>query len=214
MAEVMTYTSLLADLRRYIERGFASDPEVYAQLPRLIANAQRAICDALKLQGNINVVNSAMIQGQFVYAKPDRWRQTVSMRIGPPGSSICFEVYPRSYEYCRTYAPDTAEQDRPLFYADYNYDNFFVVPTPDLAYVWELMYYELPALIDVANQTNFITDYMPNALLYRTLMDTAVFLKNDERFGVFKGMYDEAMSSLNIQDIKKIVDRGSTRNEA
>lgn len=214
MAEVMTYNSLVEDVRRYIERGFPQDHEVYQQIPRLIANAQRAICDKFKIQGNINVVQSALVQGQFAYAKPDRWRETVSMFISAPGSSAGFPVFPRSYEYCRMYAPDTAEQDRPLFYADYDYFHWLFVPTPDLAYAWELTYYELPPLIDTANQTNWITDFAPNALLYRTLMDAAAFLKQDDRVQTFQGLYEEAVGNLDIQDLRKIVDRSSTRNEA
>ena len=214
MSETVTYTSLLQDLRRYLERGFATDTQVYEQLPRLVAQAQRNICDKFKIQGNINVVSSALIVGQFAYAKPDRWRRTVSMLIGVPGSPVAIPVFPRSYEYLRMYAPDSSAQDQPKFYADYDYFHWMLAPTPDLAYTWEISYYELPPLIDDTTQTNWITEYAPGALLYRSLMEAAIFLKNGDRLQEFTSLYEEAVSNLDAQDIKKIVDRSSTRDEA
>jgi hypothetical protein len=211
----MTYTTLLEDLRGYIERGFASDPEVYNQLPRLITRAQQAICDELKIQGNIEVVSSAMVVGQFSYAKPNRWRRTVSMLFGTGvGGATATPIYPRSYEYCRMYAPDPSVLGIPAFYGDYDYFHWIIVPTPQLAYTWEISYYQLPPLIDDVTQTNWITEFMPNALLYRTLLDTAVFLKNDERVAVFGPLYKQALGTLDTEDLKKIVDRSTTRNEA
>lgn len=212
----MTYNSLLEDLRRYIERGFASDPEVFAALPGLVTRAQQAICDELKIQGNIEIVSSVMIAGTFTYPKPNRWRRTVSMLFGTGlgGGPVANPIFPRSYEYCRTFAPDVTVQGVPQFYADYGYLHWIIVPTPALAYPWEISYYQLPPLIDTVTQTNFLTEFMPNALLYRTLLDTAVFLKNDERAAVFGPLYKEAMGNLGTEDLKKIVDRTTTRSEA
>lgn len=213
MAEVLTYTSLKADMRRYLERGSVEDTQVYEQIPRLITLAQRAIADAIKIQGLITVVTSNLVAGQFSYAKPDRWRQTVSMAFGT-GVGTYNPLFPRSYEYCRYYAPTPSERGVPKFYADYNYENWLIVPTPVATYPWEIVYYELPPLLGDTVQTNWVTDYAPNALLYRSLLEAAPFLKNDDRIATWQGLYTDALSALNVQDIKKIVDRSATRQEA
>src|SRR3989304_3677114 len=119
MPTVLNFTSLKADLRAYLERGSVIDPTVYDQLPRLINNAEREIARAVKIQGFINVVNSVMTTSEEAYAKPNRWRQTISMWITVNGERR--EVFPRSYEYCRTYWPTPNLIDVPKFYADYNY---------------------------------------------------------------------------------------------
>ena len=126
MATAMTYTSLLNDLRNYLERGatLATDPSVYLQLPSLIGLAERRLARELKVQGTVNVVNSTMIQGQATYPKPDRWRETVSMRVGTgAGYNTTQEIFPRAYEYMRQYWPNQTLTGTPRFYADYDYQN-------------------------------------------------------------------------------------------
>lgn len=210
MAEVMTYTSLQRDMRTYLERGYAVDVQVYEQIPRLINLAERAIAKKLKVQGFINVVTTNLVAGTSVYAKPDRWRQTISMEFGTPR----VQIFARDYEYCRQYWPDPDERGTPEFYSDYDYQHWLIVPTPVLTVPWQIIYYEQPVYLDDANQTNWLTDYAPNALLYRALLEATPYLKNDERIPTWKNFYDEAMNDLDAEDLKKIVDRNVTRQEA
>lgn len=243
MATTMTFTSLQVDLRNYLERGYPQDSTVFAQLPRIINLAERAIARALKIQGFVVPVLALLRAGVNVYAKPDRWRRTVSMNYGASGGTVTLlateggialgtedgvalvlemgpleqntrvPLFPRSLEYCRQFWPNTTEQSPPQFYTDYDYQHWLIVPTPDFDYPWEIVYYELPALLDSVNQTNWLTQYAPNALLYRALLECTPFLKNDERIPVWKDFYTEEMSNLNTEDLQRIVDREAVRNE-
>jgi len=210
----MTFTSLQDDLRNYLERGTSVDLTVFAQLPRLINLAERDIARSLKIQGFINVVTSSMTIGTSVYAKPDRWRDTVSIGFGVGASQVRTSLFPRSYEYCREYWPDSSLTDKPEFYADYNYTHWLIVPTPDVAYPYEVVYYELPALLDASNQTNWLTDYAPNALLHGSLLQATPFLMDDKRIQVWQGIYETDLSKLNGEDLQKIIDRSVSRQEA
>ena len=215
MPAAMTYNSLLVDLRQYLERGTVVDTTVFDQLPRLINLAERDIATTLKILGFINVVTSVMAAGTSVYAKPDRWRETVSINFGTGVvNNVRTPLFPRSYEYCRLYAPDSAIQDVPLFYSDYSYENWLFAPTPDFAYPFEVLYYELPALLDATNQTNWLTDYAPNALLHGSLLQATRFIKNDERIPVWQQNYTEDLQKLDGQDLQRIIDRTVTRQEA
>lgn len=210
MSYVMTYESLLVDVRRYLERGFSaeSDQIVFEQLPRLITLAQRRIARELKIQGFIRPVQTNLQVGVAVYAKPDRWRDTISMTVdGKP-------IYARAYEYLRNYWPDEAETGTPQFYADYDFQHWLIAPTPVAAAVLEVMYYEQPALLGDDLQTNWLTEYAPDLLLYATLLEATPFLKNDERIQVWQAMYDRAAQALNGEDLKRITDRSAVRNEA
>ncbi len=210
MAVLMTYNSLLADLRTYLERGYAVDTQVFNQLPSLINLAERAIVLALKIQGFQNIVTTDLMPGVSVYQKPDRWRETISMEFDIPRK----QIFPRGYEYCRTYWPDSTERATPEFYADYGYNHWLIVPTPVLQTPWQITYYQQPPYLDPANQTNWLTDYAPNALLYRALLEATPYLKNDDRIPTWDKLYQESLSGLNVDDIKKIVDRNVTRQEA
>ena len=217
MPQTTTFDSLKTDVQRYLERGasLSTDPVVYEQIPRLINLAERRCARELKIQGFINVVTDTLIAGQSVYAKPDRWRDTVSISIGTGASNNTRKsLLTRSYEYARAYWPDDTATDEPEYYADYNYSNWLAVPTPDAAYPWEILYYELPVLLDDANQSNWLTEYAPELLLYATLLESTPFLKNDERIPVWQQMYDRAAAMINGEDLSKILDRASVRKEA
>ena len=214
MATTTTFTTLQQDIRRYLERGFtlASDAIVYEQIPRLINLAERRIARELKIEGLINVVTSTMQVGLAVYPKPDRWRTTVSFNYGIGNQYT--QLFPRSYEYVRSYWPNRDETGQPLFYADYDYNNWIVSPTPDQAYPFEVLVYQLLPLLDDSNQTNWLTEYAPQVLLYASLLEATPFLKNDERIQVWQSMYDRSAQALNGEDLSKILDRSARRTEA
>jgi hypothetical protein len=214
MAYTMTFNSLQVDLRRYLERGFtlADDPYVYEQLPRLINMAERRIARDLKIQGFIVPVTTTFSQGVATYQKPDRWRDTISMTFNNGGNLS--PIFTRSYEYCRNYWPNETDEAPPEFYADYDYSHWLIVPTPDDDYTAEILYYELPVLLDDSTQTNWLTDYAPNLLLYGALLEATPFLKNDDRITTWQNFYQSAANALNTEDLKKITDRDASRTEA
>lgn len=210
MSYSMTYDSLLVDLRRYLERGFTveSDAIVYEQLPRLITLGERRIARELKIQGFIRAVQTPLQVGVAVYLKPDRWRDTVSMTLN--GSPI----FARSYEYCRNYWPDESETAQPQFYADYDYQHWLLAPTPNAADTLEILYYEQPAFLGEDFQTNWLTEYAPDLLLYASLLEATPFLKKDERVQLWQAMYDRAAQALSGEDLKRIMDRSANRSES
>lgn len=217
MAQTTTFTTLQQDIRRYLERGFTleSDQIVYEQIPRLINLAERRIARELKVQGLINVLTGTLQPGLAVYPKPDRWRSTVSFNFGSGDQGNEYnQLFPRDYEYVRSYWPDRTQTDVPLFYADYDYNNWIVAPTPDAAYPFEVLVYQLLPLLDDTNQTNWLTEYAPQVLLYASLLEATPFLKNDERIPVWQQMYDRSAQALNGEDLSKILDRSARRTEA
>jgi hypothetical protein len=197
-------------MRRYLERGFtqASDQIVFDQLPRLITLAERRIARELKIEGFIRAVTTPLAIGVATYLKPDRWRDTVSMTVG--GSSI----FTRSYEYCRNYWPNEAETGKPQFYANYDYQHWLITPTPSAVQTLEVIYYEQPALLGDDFQSNWLTEYAPEVLLYASLLEATPFLKNDERVQMWQALYDRSAQALNGQDLGRILDRSAQRSES
>lgn len=219
----MTYTSLQNDMRAYLERGSTKDVIVFNQIPSLITLAEKAIATAIKVQGFLVPVTSNLVAGVSVYAKPNRWRETVSMFYGTKSTPLAINpnkynpLFARSYDYCRMYWPDPSIQDAenpPQFYADYDYQHWLICPTPVLAAPWQINYYQLPPLLADTNQTNWLTEYVPNMLLYRALLEATPFLKNDERIPTWQALYQEQLSTVNAQDLQKVADRESVRSTA
>ena len=122
-------------------------------------------------------------------------------------------VKPLSYESLRRYWPNDTLTGLPVYYADYDYQHWIFAPTPNEARPFEALYWQLPPLLDDTNQTNWVTEYAPNLLLYATLLEAAPAMKNDERIQTWQGFYDRALQALNGEDIRKIVDRQMVRQE-
>jgi hypothetical protein len=219
MPVALTFNSLISTLQAYLERGgTVTDPTVFGQFPLLINNAERAIARRLKILGmNIPLI-STLTAGTAVYTKPNGWRRTISMNFGvatvaDPSQNSATQLFARQYEYCLSYWPDLTQTGQPQFYSDYDYAHWIVVPTPVISYPWQILYYGLPQLLDNSNQTNFWTNFAPETLLYRALVECEPFLKNDERLGVWKTQYEEAVTNLEKEDLMRSVDRAAVRNE-
>jgi hypothetical protein len=208
-AVVMTYDSLVLDIRSYLER---TDAATLDKIPTFIMLAEQVIATELKFLGNLTVATSTMTQGQAVIDKPARWRKTVSINITVAGERR--PVLLRKYEYLREYWPDPTQEDVPEYYCDYDYTHWLVAPTPAAAYNYEVLYYERSQPLDESNQTNWFTQYAPQALLYGALLQAMPFLKNDERIPMWKAQYDQVMQVLKVEDVARIGDRQTIARDA
>ena len=201
-AAVMTYDSLVADISSYLER---TDQATLEKIPTFIMLAEQVIAAEIKFLGNLTPMTSTMVANQAVIDKPARWHKTVSMNVTVGG--VRQPVFLRKYEYLREYWPDPTDTGAPRYYADYDYTHWLIAPTPDVAYNFEVLYYERIQPLDSSNQTNWFTIYAPQALLYGTLLQAMPFLKNDERIPMWQAQYDKIMQVLKAEDIQRMGDR-------
>lgn len=202
MAAVMTYTSLYDDIASYLER---TDTATLDKIPTFIMLAEQIIASEIKFLGNLTVNNSTMVSGDAVIEKPARWHKTVSMNVVVDG--LRQPVFLRKYEYLRQYWPDATDTDVPKYYADYDYTHWLVAPTPASAYTFEVLYYQRLQPLDASNQTNWFTEYAPQALLYGSLLQAMPFLKNDDRIPMWQAQYQQIMQTLKTEDVQRIGDR-------
>jgi hypothetical protein len=198
---VMTYDSLNSTVLQYLER---SDPATVAAIPTFITLCEFEIAEQIKTLGQLNVATSTMSANNPVLQKPARWRKTVSMNVTTSASAQ--PVFLRKFEYLKNYWPDATQTSLPLFYSDIDYDNWYLAPTPDQAYSFEVLYYERIQPLSSDNQTNWLTRNAPNAMLYGTLLQAMPFLKNDQR-QIFQEKYKEAIAALKTEDTTRVGDR-------
>ena len=210
MSTNMTFDSLLGDLGAYIEKARVPNTDAFNQRERIVNLSERSIITDMKLQGYEKTLRGQMQLGVPIYAKPDRWRETISMHAVIKGNLVPVNV--RSYEYCIAYWPDQMDTGAPKFYCEFEAGYNLIVATPDDNYPWIRKDYLLPKMLDAANQTNWLTDQAPVALQWRVLKEMAVFLKKDEDVARFGQFYAEAIGGLAAQDAKKIMDRAAERD--
>ena len=199
---VMTYDSLTYYVLQYLER---SDQATINAIPTFITLAEFEIAQEIKTLGQLQVSESAMTIGNPVLAKPARWRKTVSMNI-TDSSGNRTPVLLRKYEYLTNYWPNNASTSMPLFYSDTDWDHWYLAPTPSTTFSFAVLYYERISPLSSTNQTNWLTQNAPNAMLFGTLLHAMPFLKNDQRT-IFQQKYTEALQSLKAEDVTRVGDR-------
>jgi hypothetical protein len=203
MAEVMTYDSLVSDIESYLER---TDADTVAQIPRFIMLAENTLATELKILGfQIPVIGSFAIN-QPTISKPAYWKDTISFNY-TDASGNRVEILPRSYEYCRNYWPNSNSSGSPRFYADYNFDNFLIVPTPSAAFNFELVYHARLQPLDSSHQTNWLTMNAPQLLLAASMVEAFTWTKNDDGLGKWQPKYDRALAAFNAEGENRIDDR-------
>ena len=199
----MTYDNLIADVISYMERN---DAGFIAQIPSLIGLAESAIAAELKTLLQLTVVETTLNQNQVVLNKPARWRKTVSIKAnGRP-------IKMRSQDYVAQYQ---AESDAgvPLYYAEYDYNNFAFAPKPAASTPIEIIYYSEIQPLDTTNQQNLFTRECPQAMLFGTLLQAQGYLKALDKLPVWKSYYTDSLNALKKEDNTRRVDRNTTIQE-
>ena len=197
------YDNLVEDVKNYMERD---DEQFIAQIPSLIGLAESAIAAELKTYLQLTVVETTLSATQAVLQKPARWRKTVSMKVnGQP-------ILMRSQDYVSMYQSES-DAGQPLYYAEYDYNNWAFAPNPDAAYPVEIIYYSEIQPLDSSNQQNLFTRECPQAMLFGTLLQAQGYLKALDKLPVWKQYYDDSLAALKKEDNSRRIDRNTTIQE-
>ena len=183
-----------------------TDDGFIEQIPSLIAIAESRIASELKTYLQLTVVETTVVSGQTVISKPTRWRKTASMKIN--GQPILL----RSQDYIAQYQSESANA-QPLYYADYDYDNWAIAPRSDATYPVEICYYSEIQPLDISNQQNLFTRETPQLMLYGTLLAAQGYLKALDKLEVWKGYYSDALKSVKNEDNSRRIDRNVSVQE-
>lgn len=204
MSSVMTYASLLVTAKSYLERY--TDTRLDGQLPVFVGLAENRIAADLKLLGTQQVVVGAFILRDPVVEKPAYWRDNVSINY-TDSTNRRVPLYLRTYEFCRVYSPVETTYGAPRYYADYDAGHLFVSPTPDVAYVIELVYHARLDPLDDINQENWLTFHAPQLMLAATILEAQLWLRNVAETAAWQAQYDAARSSLGGENAQRKTDR-------
>tara|TARA_R110002126_G_scaffold25812_9_gene87960 strand:- start:7306 stop:7926 length:621 start_codon:yes stop_codon:yes gene_type:complete len=200
---VMTYDSLVADVQNYMERD---DPQFVAQIPSLIYLAEQSLAAEIKTLQQLTVVEVTVLTGQFILQKPALWKKTISVKAnGQP-------IVKRTQDYLAQFTAESST-GTVQYYAEYDYDNFMLSPTPSANTSIELTYYGLVQPLNTDNQQNLITREIPQALLFGTLLQAQGYLKAIDKLAVWKQYYTDAISAIKNEDKLRSIDRNTVAME-
>jgi len=118
----------------------------------------------------------------------------------------------RSQDYIALYQSQSAN-GQPLYYADYDYNNWTFAPKPDQSYPVEIIYYSEIQPLDSQNQQNLFTRETPQLMLYSCMYHAMTYLKALDKIAVWKGYYEDELQAIKKEDNARRVDRNTTVQE-
>jgi hypothetical protein len=73
-------------------------------------------------------------------------------------------------------------------------------PAPDAAYTVKLMYWQTLTALSVSNTTNWLLTSHPDIYLYATLVESAPYLKDDPRIGVWRSEMEDRVMKMDLSN--------------
>ena len=129
-------------------------------------------------------------------ATPSDWMQTVQLQLNT--DPIDPLVY-LTVEMLNKQRSGSSAGGRPRYFTMVGTE-IEVYPSPDTSYTGEIIYYsKVPALSD-SNTTNWLLTLSPDIYLYGTLIQSAPYLRDDERTAVWATLYTRMVSDMNVSD--------------
>lgn len=137
--------------------------------------------------------------------------------------SIRYQINTNPITVMEFVSPDQAAQlkgaystsGKPIFYSQIG-QQFQVIPAPDSgsAYTGELTYYaKIPALT-AQSTTNWLLTDSPDIYLYGSLLQSAPYLRDDDRIAVWAALYTKLLQDLTVSDERSRMATSSLRMRA
>jgi hypothetical protein len=191
MTTITNYSSLQSAIADYLNRQ-----DLTAQIPTFIQFCEADLNTRLRCREQI-VRAEATSSAEFVQL-PSDWVEAINVQIVDGQSPL---------RYVTLDEADIVKKERRFdfvhFYSLMN-GAIELVPAPTDDVDIEMVYYRnIPALTD-SNTTNWLLTRAPDVYLYGALTHAAPFLLDDQRMGVFGGVYAGRVQALNDEAQKSL----------
>jgi hypothetical protein len=186
---ITTYSELKTAVADWLNRS-----DLTSAIPNFIALAEAEMNRQIRHRKMVTRATATLDTPYF--AVPSDWKETIRFQLNTnPITPLVFVTPEQLLEDSQKYSA----ANQPMFYTSIG-QQFEVLPQPDGSYEAELLYYaKLPSLSDAA-PTNWLLTESPDIYLYATLIQSAPYLKEDERTPVWTAMYDRLVSDMLLAD--------------
>ena len=186
---ITTYAELKTAIGDWLNRD-----DLDSVIPNFISLAESQFNRSIRHRKMVTRADATLDTPYF--AVPADWLQTIRFQLNTnPVTPLLFVTPEQALEESMVYSAG----QQPLFYTTIG-EQFQVVPSPDSSYDAELLYYaKIPALSDSAT-TNWLLTESPDIYLYGALIQSAPYLKEDERINVWAGLYQRLIDDMMLAD--------------
>ena len=104
----------------------------------------------------------------------------------------------------KDYPSPTTEKGRPKVFATHAATNeFFVRPTPDKSYTFDLYFYQYLPELSADSDTNWWTNNAWDLLIYGTLIKAEAYLNHPDKALFWQSLHDRAVGQLQLSEVKE-----------
>ena len=206
-----TYGTLKTAIQDYLDN---SETTFTNNLDNFIQTAEERILKAVQLPVFRKNVTGSVTASDTYLAAPDDFLSPFSLAL-IDGSSNYSYLLLKHVSWIREYTPAVATTGEPLYYAIFDNDSFILAPTPNSNYSVELHYYYRPNSLTTVSSSSqtWLSENAPNAMLYGSLVEGAVFMKSDpQTIALYDSKFQEALGMLKLLGEFKDV-RDEARND-
>ena len=201
-----TYATLKTAIGDYLE---SSETTFTNNLPTFIQEAEDRILKFVELpEQRKNVQGQTTADTRFL-ACPSDFLAPMSLAIVSSNTYTYLDL--KHASFLKEYSPTTTVTGQPKYYSIFSQESFSLAPVPDAIYTVELHYLYKPSSLTSGSDsgtTVLSTDY-PDALLYGSLVEGAIFLKETpDVIAQFEARFKEA-----IMRMKNLSEGRDTRDE-
>ena len=192
-----TYSGLKTAVQNYLDN---TETTFVNTLDTFIQTAEERVLKSVQLPVfRKNVTGTASSDVPYLET-PSDFLSPYSLAVIDSSSDYSYLLF-KHPSWIRDYTPAEATTGQPLYYAQFDNDTFILAPTPASALTFELHYYYRPASLTEAGDSGqtWLSKNAPNAMLYGTLVEGAVFTKaSTETITLYETKFQEALAMLKI----------------
>ena len=192
----MSFT--LTTLKQSIQDWTENDETTFVgELDFFITNAEERILKSVDLDYFRKNVTGTMTSGNKFLQKPSDYLATFSLSFVNASTENVF-LLQKDVNFIQEYTTNPATTGLPIYYAQFDVNNFIVAPTPNADFAVELHYYYRPASLTTDNSgSTWISTNAPDALLYACLVEAYTFMKGEpDLIQLYQARYAEALTRL------------------
>lgn len=209
MATITDFDSLKTTVVEYLARE--GDATLIARIPTFIqlfeSKMNRTLFVPQMERRSTALINLAADEPEFV-SLPLDFQSIRTVRLnGVPGKPRLQFMTPAQLEDYRYRTGNIAGQ--PVYFSIFG-DEIELAPTPNEAYTLEMIYRANIGPLSDANTSNWLLLKAPDLYLYGTLMESAPYIKEDERITTWGAGYSMALDDLNKLGARQSNDSGPT----
>lgn len=203
---IINYTTLTSAI---VDLGEDDSQELRDYLPVAIANAENRL--ARELSHEINEYTSTVVLSASVatLTKPSGHKLTHRVTF-IDSNNRTYPLTRKEESYLDEYWKHDTSVATPKYYADINRTTLRICPATSAAGTVKIKGERRPTPLTSTNSVNAYTSVCPDALFYATLMEVAIWQRNDTLLNNAGSMYISTRDNLNTEGIRQRRDSGSS----